>query len=152
VVKRFRIVFVLVKIEIKMNTENPIVLFDGDCPFCSLLVKFIIFRDHEAVFKFASISSSTSKKLAEKYGLDLEKINSLVLIENGKIYTHSTATLRICRRLKGWHWKILYVFILVPQFLRDFVYKIIARNRYKLFKEQSCFLPTNRDIKKRFLS
>jgi len=135
-----------------MNTANPIVLFDGDCPFCSLSVKFIIFCDCEAVFKFASISSSTSKRLAEKYELDLEKINSLILIENGKIYTHSTAALRICRRLKGWPWKILYAFILVPRPLRDFVYKIIARNRYKLFKKQICFLPTNLDTKKRFLS
>jgi predicted DCC family thiol-disulfide oxidoreductase YuxK len=75
---------------------------------------------------------------------------SLILIEEGKVYQYSTAALRIARKLKSWH-RLLYVFIIIPAFIRNAVYKFIARNRYKWWgKQDSCWLPTP-DLKKRFL-
>ncbi|GIU82530.1 MAG: DUF393 domain-containing protein [Acidobacteria bacterium] len=132
--------------------ENPIVLFDGDCAFCDASVRFIISRDPKGIFKFAPLRSSAGKELAEKYGFDPEKTDSTVLLENGKAYTHSTAVLKIAKRLKGLQWKIFYALILVPKPLRDFVYKIIARNRHKFFKNDTCLAPTNAEFRKRFLS
>jgi predicted DCC family thiol-disulfide oxidoreductase YuxK len=128
---------------------NPVVLFDGDCHFCHSSVQFIIKRDSQEIFYFAAQQSDAGQELLKEYRVPAD-IDSIVLIENGKAYIKSTAVLRICRHLSG-GWKCLYVFRFMPIVIRDAVYHLIARNRYKWFgKEESCSIPSDR-VRKRFL-
>jgi predicted DCC family thiol-disulfide oxidoreductase YuxK len=127
-----------------------IVLFDGVCNLCSHSVQFILARDPQALFKFASLQSEPGQALLKAHQLPTENFNSLVLIERGKVYTASTGALRIGQQLKGLRW--LGLLLWIPRGLRDAVYSLIARNRYRWFgKQDSCWLPTP-ERKARFLS
>ncbi|MGX5609009.1 thiol-disulfide oxidoreductase DCC family protein [Bacillus cereus] len=131
-----------------MNTER-IVLFDGECNVCDRSVQFIIKRDPIGLFKFASLQSDIGKELLNKYNAPND-LSSLVLIENNNCYLKSSAALRVSRNLKG-AWKLLYFLLVVPKPLRDYLYSVIAKNRYKWFgKKDSCMLPSP-EIRKRFL-
>jgi predicted DCC family thiol-disulfide oxidoreductase YuxK len=126
-----------------------IILFDGICNFCNTSVQFIIKRDPQAQFRFASLQSEVGKKLLTKHRIP-QDMNSFIFIDGEKCYTKSSAALTVCKYLKGF-WKLFYVFILVPRPLRDRFYDFIARNRYQWFgKKESCMIPTP-DIRNRFL-
>ncbi|GEN51883.1 thiol-disulfide oxidoreductase DCC family protein [Halobacillus faecis] len=126
-----------------------IILFDGECNFCNQSVQFIIKRDPEGRFKFASQQSEVGESIMREYDVPNE-VDSLVLIEGSKAYLQSTAALRICKGLKGF-WKFGFVFILVPRQIRDWAYKIFSKNRYDWFgKQETCQLPSP-EMKKRFL-
>ncbi|WKK79186.2 thiol-disulfide oxidoreductase DCC family protein [Marivirga arenosa] len=131
-----------------MKNSNPIIYFDGICNLCNGAVNYIIDRDSKAIFKFAPLQS----KHAEK-NLPVELIkntDSIILQVDGNFYQKSTAALKIASQLGGF-WKLFYVFIILPPFLRDFIYDIIAKNRYKWFgKRDVCRLPTP-ELKNRFL-
>lgn len=130
--------------------ENAIVLFDGVCNFCNNSVNFIIERDSDNYFKFAPLQTEVAGELAKKYGIDKENTDSIILIDDGQAHTHSTAALKIARRLDGF-WSVFYAFIIVPKFIRDFFYKLFAKYRYKLFgKKDVCMMPTP-EIRERFL-
>ena len=128
---------------------SAIVLFDGVCNFCNGSVNFIIERDRAGYFKFAPLQSEIGQEFVEKF--DLSELDSIILIEDEKAFTHSTAALKVARRLDGiWSW--IYIFRFVPRFLRDFFYKLFAKYRYKLFgKQDACMIPTP-EIRERFLS
>ncbi len=126
-----------------------IILFDGICNFCDSSVQFIIRYDQAAYFQFASIQSDVGQALLAKYNVS-ENVDSVILIEHGEAYVESTAALRISRKLDGL-WPICYLFILVPPFLRNIVYRLVAKNRYRLFGQKKiCLLPTSSQ-QKRFL-
>ena len=130
--------------------SSPIILFDGVCNLCNGAVQFAIERDPTAIFRFASLQSDFGQSILAQNVVDTEGGDTIVLLENGKVYDRSTAALRVARQLSGWI-KYLYVFIFVPKFIRDFVYKIVAKNRYRWFgKQESCWLPT-KELKARFL-
>ncbi|CAN5434327.1 thiol-disulfide oxidoreductase DCC family protein [soil metagenome] len=130
---------------------NGIVLFDGVCNFCSGSVNFIIEHDAENYLKFAPLQSETAQNLLKKYKINKAETDSVILIENGAAYTHSTAALRIARKLDG-AWHLLYNFIILPKFIRDFFYKLFAKNRYKMFgKTDACMMPTPK-IREKFIS
>ncbi len=127
-----------------------ILLFDGECNFCDQSVQFIIKRDKKALYSFASLQSEVGQQLIKTYHVPVH-LDSLILIENDSYYVMSAAALRICRHLSG-GWKLASLFWLIPRPLRDVLYKIIAKNRYKWFgKKKACILPTP-EIKERFLS
>ncbi|MBV7506582.1 thiol-disulfide oxidoreductase DCC family protein [Bacillus sp. sid0103] len=128
---------------------DRIILFDGVCNLCNSSVQFIIKRDSAGYFKFASLQSQTGQTLLKKHGLNND-LNSFVLIENDKVYLKSSAALRVCSKL-GTVWRIFSIFRFLPSFIRDFLYDIVAKNRYKWFgKEESCMLPLP-EWKQRFL-
>jgi predicted DCC family thiol-disulfide oxidoreductase YuxK len=128
---------------------KPVVLFDGECNFCDSSVQFIIKRDEKEVFQFASLQSEAGEQLLEKFKVPAD-VDSMILIENSKVYYKSAAALRICRSLHG-AWKLVYLLIVVPRPIGDLLYDFIARNRYKWFgKKDSCMLPPPH-IRKRFL-
>ena len=130
--------------------DQRIVFFDGVCNLCQRSVQFILTHDPKAIFSFASLQGEVAKKILSSHQLDAEKMNSLVLLENGHVYIRSTAALRVAKQLSG-IWTILYVFIIVPPFIRDAVYDWIARNRYRWFgKQETCWLPRT-EWKDRFL-
>jgi predicted DCC family thiol-disulfide oxidoreductase YuxK len=128
---------------------NPIVLFDGVCNFCNGSVNFIIEHDKKGYFRFAPLQSEIGKEYIEKFGLS--ELDSVILVEDEKVYTHSTAALKIARQLDGpWSW--FYALIIIPRPVRDFFYKLFAKYRYRLFgKQDACMLPTP-EIRSRFLT
>lgn len=128
-----------------------IVLFDGVCNFCNGSVNFMIEHDASGYFKFAPLQSETGQVLLDKFGIDSTDTDSIILVEDDKAYSYSTAALRIARRLGGvYGW--LYVLRFVPQPIRDFFYKLFAKYRYRLFgKKDVCMMPTP-EIRERFLT
>ena len=129
---------------------NPIVLFDGVCNLCSGSVQFLLKRDPEARFRFASLQSEVGQTIQVEHGLDPGALSSVLLLENGRLYQESEAALRIARHLPG-AWKLLTAFKIVPRPLRDGLYRFIARNRYRWFgKAETCWLPTP-ELRGRFL-
>lgn len=132
-------------------SEPSIVLFDGVCNFCNASVNFIMARDPMFVFRFAPLQSDKGREFLQKFDLSTEDLDTMVLIQDGRAYTRSTAALRIAEKLTGL-WPMLYAFIVVPRFIRDGVYKIVAKNRYKWWgKKDSCRIPTPED-RARFLT
>lgn len=113
------------------------------CNFCNSSVNFILKRDKKKVFKFASLQSDFAGEILRRNGIDETTLNTLILAEGGtKIYKRSSAALRIAGRLR-FPWHLTYVFIIIPPFIRDFIYDIIARNRYRWFgKRDACRIPT----------
>ena len=133
-----------------MTFEKPLLLFDGVCNLCNSSVQFIIRHDPEQKFLFASLQSDKGQEILKELGLNAKEFNSLILIENGKAYMRSTGALRIARHLSGL-WKFLYIFIIIPSFIRDFLYNFVAHNRYRFFgKKDHCMIPTP-ELKARFL-
>lgn len=117
---------------------------------CNSSVQFVLKRDKEGIFKFASLQSDFGQGELRKYGLPVDDYNSFVLVEGDKVFTRSTAALRVARHLNGL-WKILYGFMIIPAPIRDFVYGVIARNRYRMFgKREVCMIPQP-EWKSRFL-
>ncbi len=129
---------------------SGIILFDGVCNFCNGSVNFIIENDTKDHFKFAPLQSEIAQELLKKHNIDKNRTDSVVLIENDKAYTYSTAALKIARNLDG-AYSMLYNLIIVPKFIRDFVYKTFAKYRYKLFgKKDVCMMPTT-EFRRKFL-
>lgn len=125
---------------------NPVVLFDGVCNLCNGAVRFILARDPAARFRFASLQSEAARRLL---GNDAPA-ETIVLWEAGKIWSKSTAVLRIARGLR-FPWSLCYAIVAVPRPLRDLVYDWVARHRYAWFgKRESCMVPTP-ELRARFL-
>ncbi|GAB5521541.1 MAG: thiol-disulfide oxidoreductase DCC family protein [Rhodothermales bacterium] len=136
-----------------MVTTSPhaVVLFDGVCNLCNTSVNYIIDHDPEGYFKVASLQSESAQALLDDYHLPADYLDSLVLVEGGRVYTRSTAALRIARRLQGGV-QVLAVLLAIPEPLRDIVYAWVARNRYRWFGQRdTCRLPTP-ELQSRFLS
>ncbi len=130
---------------------SAIVLFDGICNFCNSSINFVIEHDSKGYFKFAPLQSAAGEELIAEHGIDTAETDSVILVEDGKAYTHSAAALRIARRLDG-IWSLGYVFIIVPRPIRDALYKLFAKHRYRLFgKRDACMMPTP-DVRARFLT
>lgn len=129
---------------------GAIVLFDGVCNFCNVSVNFVIERDDAGYFKFAPLQSEIGEELSKKHGIDKVETDSVIVVENEKVYTYSSAALRIARHLDG-IWSLAYVFVIVPKPIRDFFYKLFARHRYRLFgRQDACMMPTP-DVRARFM-
>ena len=126
------------------------ILFDGVCNLCNGSVQFVIKHDKNAVFSFASLQSEKGQHLLSTLGLVTKQLDSIILIENQKVYTKSTAALRIALKLDNLI-PLLYISIIIPRFIRDAVYQFISRNRYKWFgKTEDCWIPSE-DLRNRFL-
>ena len=133
----------------KSENSKTIILFDGICNLCVYSVQFIINRDSEDVFRFASIQSQIGQKFIKNYSIDIKKNDSIILINDIKVKYRSTAFLSIVTQFKGL-WKITFIFYLIPTFILDILYNFIAKRRYNLFgKKNQCIVP-NSNIKKKF--
>ncbi len=133
-----------------MENAHPLVLFDGVCNLCNRSVQFIIERDPDARFRFASLQSPLGEKLRAKLGIDPQAVDSVILVEGDRWSKESDAALRIARELRG-AWKALALLRVIPRPLRDAGYRLIARNRYRWFgRQETCWLPTP-ELRERFL-
>lgn len=131
--------------------DHPVILFDGVCNLCNGSVLFIIKRDPRSQFYFAALQSDFGNRQLKNFGLPATELNSVLLIKGGTLYQKSNAALEIAKQLSGL-WPALYIFKIVPPFLRDGIYTWIARNRYRWFgKKDACMIPTP-ELKSRFLA
>jgi predicted DCC family thiol-disulfide oxidoreductase YuxK len=120
---------------------SAIVLFDGTCAFCEGSVKFIARRDPAGYFRFGASQSSSGAALLAEHGLTRDMTRSMVLIEDGRVYLRSTATLRIAARLPQ-PWRLARVFLAVPAPLRDVFYRGVAAVRHRLAgRSNACEIP-----------
>jgi len=135
------------KEELKHKT---ILLFDGYCNLCNSSVQFVFKHEKKEELYFTSLQSDTGIEILKHYDIDVNKVDSLVLIEHNKAYIKSSAALRATKYLKGLY-PLLFSFIIVPVFIRNFVYDFIARNRYKWYgKSNTCMIP-DKQVSHRFL-
>ena len=124
------------------QSTHSIILFDGVCNLCNEAVNFVIKRDTGNVFKFTPLQEKQGVLLLKMHAVDTQKLDSIVLIENEKVYVKSSAALRIARKMSNL-WPLFFVFLIIPSFIRDGVYDFIAKNRYKWFgKKEQCMIPT----------
>lgn len=122
-----------------INGER-VILFDGTCTLCSHLAQFIQRKNRRNLFKLLLLQSDLGQEILEKYELELVNFNSIVFIENAKIYLKSKAIFRILHHLGG-VWKIFLVFRVLPNRTNDFLYDILSKNRYKIFgRQKTCVI------------
>lgn len=129
---------------------SGIILFDGICNLCNGIVQFIIRHDPEGKFKFAALQSEIGNSLLTQAGLPENGLETIVYFSGDKHYIRSAAALCILKDLGGF-WKLAYVLIIIPVPIRDFVYKGIAKSRYKVFgRRETCMVPAP-DLLQRFI-
>ncbi len=122
--------------------NRPIVIFDGVCNLCNGAVNFIIKRDPEGVFAFTPMQSDLAQELINKHKIHNVGVDTFLLIKNDQCYVFSSAALEIAKDLSGF-WYAFNIFKFVPIIIRDFLYKLFARNRYTLFgRQETCMVPT----------
>jgi len=122
--------------------KTTVLLIDGQCMLCNRITRFVVKRDKQKIFRFATLQSPFGQQLLRDGNLPIDDLDTFVMVHSKQYYTKSEAALRVLRKLDGWWW-VLYPFILVPLVMRNYVYDIIARNRYRWFEQNDmCILPT----------
>jgi len=130
--------------------DKKVILFDGVCNLCNASIDFFMRVDKKQELYFSSLQSDFGQKILKKNNFSTNEFDSFLLLENDKLYQKSTAALKTLSSLTG-IWKLTKVFFLIPKPIRDFIYSLIANNRYRLFgKKDSCRLPTAEE-KRRFI-
>jgi len=128
-----------------------VILFDGVCNLCNGFVQFVIARDPSGAFQFAALQSPAAARLLTSTGMPPPLRESVVLIEGSRVFTRSMAALRIARRLR-FPWPAAYAFVIVPRPIRDALYDVVARRRYRWFgRRDACMVPTP-ELRTRFLA
>ena len=127
------------------DDKYDIVLFDGVCNLCNFWINWLIGKDQRRKFRYAALQSAGGHDLLKKTGKNPNLLASVVLIQDGRIYTESTAVIRIAKRLGGW-FSLMQLFMIIPGFIRNAIYRLIAKNRYKWFGERNtCRIPTKEE-------
>jgi predicted DCC family thiol-disulfide oxidoreductase YuxK len=125
----------------QIEKKEHIIIFDGICGFCNKSLDTLIKLDEEKLFKYSSLQGEFVKKLDLKKGIE-----SIVLYEEGNLYYKSTAILKILRSLGG-VWIFTNIFYIIPTFIRDYIYDVIAKYRYNIFgKMESCRMPNKEEL------
>ena len=133
-----------------MDEHQPVLLYDGICHLCNGLVRFVIRWDRKKTIRFASLQSDRGQSFLKDREMPTDDFDTLVYIKEGKYYVRSTAVLEVLKDMGGF-WRVFYIFIILPTCLRDPVYRLVARLRYRLFgKSDQCTIPAP-EIRERFL-
>jgi predicted DCC family thiol-disulfide oxidoreductase YuxK len=137
-------------VQTKLAHEDGIILYDGDCVLCSRWVKFVAVRDSEGLFRFTPITSPYGRELAGRLGIDAENPDTNAVFLNGAAHTYSSAALTVLSNLPHWRWARALFF--VPSVIRDNFYKVVARNRFRIFgRVDACTIPSP-DIRRRIVT
>jgi len=131
------------------DLDHPILLFDGVCNLCNGLVRFVIRHDADGVYRFAPLQSDVGRLLQERYDLDPDDVDTVVLVEDGEYYLKSTAIFRVLRNLdRPWSWVAALRYL--PRRLTDAGYELVAATRYRVFgRKDACPVP-DPEIRERF--
>jgi predicted DCC family thiol-disulfide oxidoreductase YuxK len=128
----------------------PVILFDGECNFCSSSVEFVIKRNACSNIVFCQLQSEIGQKLLGEYNLQNLGLDSMVLLYHGKSYIKSSAAIRVSMMMDGL-WPLMGIFYIVPSIIRHHIYDWIGRRRYQWYgKRDYCWVP-DEAIKSRFL-
>ena len=120
--------------------DDDVILYDGVCVFCSRWIRFVAARDVERRFRFTAIQSGYGTRLAQAFGINPDDPDTNAVVQGGVAYFKSDGALTVLSNLPGWGWA--RVLLSVPKPLRDTVYNLVARNRYRIFgKYEECFIP-----------
>jgi predicted DCC family thiol-disulfide oxidoreductase YuxK len=120
--------------------DDDVILYDGVCVFCSRWIRFVAARDVERRFRFTAIQSGYGTRLAQAFGINPEDPDTNAVVHGGVAYFKSVGALTVLSNLPGWGW--VRVLRSLPKPLRDPVYNLVARNRYRIFgKYEECFIP-----------
>ena len=120
--------------------DDDVILYDGVCVFCSRWIRFVAARDRQARFRFTAIQSAYGARLAQAFGIDPQAPDSNAVIHGGAAHLKSDGALTVLSHLWGWRWAGLL--LRIPRPLRDAVYDLFARNRYRIFgRYEACFVP-----------
>ena len=123
------------------TNSHPVVLFDGVCKLCNGSVNFILRFDRKGRLKLALLQSDYGRSILKEHGKNPDMLDSMMLLEGDRLTVKSTAVIRISKYLGG-AWPLCMVALIIPHFIRNFIYDIIAKNRYKWFgKYDTCRLP-----------
>jgi predicted DCC family thiol-disulfide oxidoreductase YuxK len=124
------------------SPTHQLILFDGVCNLCNGFVQFVIARDPGGRFQFGALQSAAARRVLDQRHASGPLPDSVVLVEEGRVFTGSTAALRIVRRLR-FPWPLAASMLLIPRPLRDWIYAGVARRRYRWFgKREHCMVPT----------
>ena len=133
-----------------LQPDDRVVLFDNVCNLCSSSVQFILRHNKDQTIKFASVQSTLGAEVLRAYGLPTDVYETMIYLEDGQLYTKSTAALKIATRL-SLPWQLCRAFHIMPRSIRDWLYDRVASNRYRLFgKRDQCYLP-DQNTRHRFL-
>mgnify|MGYP006196251099 CR=1 FL=1 len=124
-----------------LTSSGPIIVFDGICVLCNGWVRFLLRHDREDRYRFAAMQSEGGRVLLSAHGLDADNPASFLLVEDGRAWTDSDAIRRVLVGLGG-VWRIAVLISVVPRVIRDPIYRVIARNRYRWFGTTVCHVPT----------
>lgn len=131
--------------------DRPLIVFDGECVLCSGFVRFVLRHDTEGQFRFLAAQSDLATALYRHYGLATDVWETNLLLAEGRLYTRSDAAIEITSRFGGL-WLLTRAFRILPRILRNPLYDLIARNRYRWFgRQELCLVPTP-DLADRFLA
>jgi predicted DCC family thiol-disulfide oxidoreductase YuxK len=132
-----------------MNNHH-VIIFDGFCNLCNSSVNFIIKHDQTHLFVFAPMQSPAAQKLIVDYQVENIGFDTFILIKNGECFYRTNAAIEIAKDLSG-AWYFFKAFKILPRFFRDYLYRLLARNRYSIFgKAKACRVPT-KELQKKFL-
>ncbi len=130
------------------NAHERVIVFDGVCNLCNRFVNFVMDRDSKGLFKFGTLQSEPAQIILKELNLARDDFETFLLLEDGKVYTKSTAAIKILRTL-GYLWPLMSVFMIVPQVIRDQLYSFVARNRYRwMGRADVCRVPTPKDLER----
>jgi predicted DCC family thiol-disulfide oxidoreductase YuxK len=122
--------------------HQRILFFDGVCSLCNASVDILMRQDPSGPLKFASLQSDLADEYLRSFNLDPKALESLIYYREGQTYTHSDAAIRVFGDIGGWR-KIIFILLVIPKFIRNPIYKWIAKNRYRWFgKKETCRMPT----------
>jgi predicted DCC family thiol-disulfide oxidoreductase YuxK len=122
--------------------DYPIIVFDGMCVLCSANARFILKHDHKRHFRLAAMQGEVGAELYRRFGIDPADPETMIVVEGDRALRDSDGVLAIYSAL-GWPWRAIAAFTLVPRFIRDPLYRLVARNRYHIFgRRETCFVPS----------
>ncbi len=136
----------------ELPLNKKIILFDGVCNLCNRAIQFVIKNDRKDQFRFASLQSAIGNALVSARRIDTSRVDSMILIEpQVAYYTKSTAAIEIGKSFGG-GWKLLALLEWIPPVIRDGIYDLVAKRRYRWFgKREECMIPTP-ELKEKFLN
>ncbi|MGZ2430449.1 thiol-disulfide oxidoreductase DCC family protein [Rhizobium redzepovicii] len=121
--------------------DQPLIVFDGECVFCSGWVKFALKHDRQRRYRFLAAQTPLGAALYRHYGLNERDYETNILIEHGRAFFKSDGSIRMVAGL-GFPYSLVRIFRLLPRRVADALYEFIARNRLKIAGRQSCMVPT----------
>jgi predicted DCC family thiol-disulfide oxidoreductase YuxK len=142
----------IINIPDEIACRQPIVFFDGECSLCSCSVRFLLRHNSKGNLTFSSLQSVAGKRISALAGKTAtQSPDTLLFLVDNKLFEYSTAVLKIAEHL-SFPWKTVTVFYLIPAFLRDYVYRLVAKNRYRWFGKKPFCTPADKDYSQRILN